>query len=401
MDHINNDDFLKRTKLYRFYLHHIDILVPIGNHVRNLPCPVARSGHRIIVYKGNVFAFGGYSPRDPITNDIIEQPNNRRLFQELWKFNFASKTWFNLQTSGTMPSEVASHAAVLVDNFILAYGGTGVPFGNSSSNSTHLCNLDTLEWCTLTTTGDKPQRLYGQAIALHNGKMYVIGGTTGFDYTMSVHCLDFHTKVWTRLDNLKKQNYVPLPRYRHEIVVLDNTIFVFGGGTAMDCFDFEKIPTFSLTDNTWSKVSTTTTSVYPEARLCHGSVQIENDVYICGGHDGRTIFSDIWKINLKQLEWKRLNVELPIPLYFHSVAMSEEGQLFIFGGVTNTREEIRTNLILSIWLKIPTLSDMCWQALLSYIPDIAQMDKKDLFLAGVPLKYLEQVDFYAKHQTSR
>lgn len=47
------------------------------------------------------------------------------------------------------------------------------------------------------------------------------------------------------------------------------------------------------------------------------------DVYICGGHDGTTIFSDIWTINLKQLQWKKLSVEMPLPLYFHSVAMSE------------------------------------------------------------------------------
>ena len=47
---------------------------------------------------------------------------------------------------------------------MLVYGGTGLPFGQSSSNSTHLCNLSTLEWLTLSTTGELPQPLYGQVL---------------------------------------------------------------------------------------------------------------------------------------------------------------------------------------------------------------------------------------------
>lgn len=48
-----------------------------------LPYPAPRSGHRIIVYKGNVFAFGGYTPRNPETNELIQPLTNRHLFKEV------------------------------------------------------------------------------------------------------------------------------------------------------------------------------------------------------------------------------------------------------------------------------------------------------------------------------
>lgn len=388
----NEKDNAKASKLYEFRTHQIEKVEPIGNLLRNLKCPLPRSGHRIVVYKGSVFAFGGYTPRHPETNDIIVQADNRHLFKELWKFNVASRTWLNLKTTGHMPSELASHAAVVIDNFMLVYGGTGVPFGHSSSNSTHLCNLDTLEWFTLITTGEIPTPLYGQAVAVHNNKMYAIGGTTGYEYSLAVFCLDLHTLEWIRLDISKRQRFQPPPRYRHEIVIFNNQIYVIGGGTAMESFDLNEIPVFSILDNTWD-ICETTSPDYPESRLCHGCVQMGNDVYLYGGHNNALIFDDIWKIDLKQLTWTRLEATLPIPIHFHSVTLSKEGQVFIFGGVTNTHEEIRTNDVYSMWLKIPSLSQMSWQALTMYIPNIGLLDKHSLFQAGVPMCYLNELEF--------
>ena len=40
----------------------------------------------MVFYKGNVFAFGGYSPRDPSSDEIIDQLDSRRLFREVSAF---------------------------------------------------------------------------------------------------------------------------------------------------------------------------------------------------------------------------------------------------------------------------------------------------------------------------
>lgn len=63
------------------------------------------------------------------------------------------------------------------------YGGTGFPFGEKRSNETHLmwpynvCGTRTIE--QLTTKGEKPEQLYGQAILVRENYLYVVGGTSG------------------------------------------------------------------------------------------------------------------------------------------------------------------------------------------------------------------------------
>lgn len=42
----------------------------------------------------------------------------------------------------------------------------------------------------LETTGDSPVPQYGQAVTLHDDYLYVVGGTTGFEYSCDVYRYD-------------------------------------------------------------------------------------------------------------------------------------------------------------------------------------------------------------------
>lgn len=50
----------------------------------------------------------------------------------------------------------------------------------------NICDLRTLTWRTIETTGEAPTPQYGQAVVLDGTtrSFYVIGGTTGYDYSM-------------------------------------------------------------------------------------------------------------------------------------------------------------------------------------------------------------------------
>ena len=43
---------------------------------------------------------------------------------------------------------------------------------------------------------DMPRPLYGPAVALHDDKLYVVGGTSGYTYFMDVHVLDLTHRRW-------------------------------------------------------------------------------------------------------------------------------------------------------------------------------------------------------------
>jgi hypothetical protein len=47
------------------------------------------------------------------------------------------------------------------------------------------------------------------------------------------------------------------------------------------------------------------------------------DVFLCGGYDSRTIFNDVWKLDLLTMQWTELNVKMPVPLYFHSTSVTQ------------------------------------------------------------------------------
>ena len=98
-----------------------------------------------------------------------------------------------------VPEQLASHTAIVHPGhpaIMIIYGGTGAPFGLTTSNTVVSCDLDTQTFSQLeldeTDFGHGwPMPLYGQAVTSDTGRMFTVGGTSGFTYFMDVHMLDF------------------------------------------------------------------------------------------------------------------------------------------------------------------------------------------------------------------
>lgn len=103
---------------YIFKPYHYEKIMP--NMDSKVPFP--RSGHRIGADTSNLYSFGGYNlwMRDDAEeddNDYWTYP----LFQELWKFNFASKHWIKYPNSHSLPNELCSSALVLHGNILMVF----------------------------------------------------------------------------------------------------------------------------------------------------------------------------------------------------------------------------------------------------------------------------------------
>lgn len=394
--------------LYSFRPFHVQRIVPVGSRATGHGGPQPRSGHRCVVDESDLYAFGGYNPHVAADDEEMAGdatwPDSCPLFRELWRFNLASRSWTKVKTGGHTPRELASHAALLCGRQLMVFGGTGVPFGFSSSNSVHLCDLSTHEWQEFQTVGEAPPKQYGQAMALVDGGLYVIGGTTGYEYSIDVHRLDLKTTQWQELPTSIK----PRERYRHEVACDGAIIYILGGGTATESYEFSEIPGFNLKTQAWecfmTQADTSPQNVgcvgtkppgFPKARRCHSLVQRGEDVYICGGYDGEEIFGDIWRLNLRTRVWCRLRTHLPQPVYFHSAAVTESGCMYVFGGVTCIHESTRTADVYSVWLGLPSLQEMCWQALLKYVPHLPALPKHTLLELGIPRLFVERIDYQA------
>jgi hypothetical protein len=56
-----------------------------------------------------------------------------------------------------------------------------------------------------------------------------------------------------------------------------------------------------------------------------------------GGFDGESIMRGTWRLDLP--------FPFPKPVYFHSSAITEEGKVYSFGGVSDIEKNTRTNQV--------------------------------------------------------
>ncbi|NXN08230.1 KLD10 protein, partial [Indicator maculatus] len=353
--------------------------------------PPARSGHRCVADNANLYVFGGYNP----DYDESGGPENEDypLFRELWRYNFATGTWHQMGTEGYMPRELASMSLVLHGNNLLVFGGTGIPFGESNGNDVHVCNVKYKRWALLSCRGKKPNRIYGQAMAIINGCLYVFGGTTGYIYSTDLHKLDLNTREWIQLKPNNMSCDMPEERYRHEIAHDGQRIYILGGGTSWTAYSLDKIHAYNLETNTWEEIATKPHEKvgFPAARRCHSCVQIKNDVFVCGGYNGEVILGDIWKLNLQTFQWVKLPALMPEPAYFHCAAVTPAGCMYVHGGVVNIHENKRTGSLFKMWLVVPSLLELSWEKLLEYFPHLATLSRSQLLHLGLTQGLVERL----------
>lgn len=96
---------------------------------------------------------------------------------------------------------------------------------------------------------------------------------------------------------------------------------------------------------------------------------------------------------MRTKQWSIIQTaSLPRPLYFHSAAHSDNGCMYIFGGIEyNDKEMRRRNYLYKMWMTIPKLSEMCWDAITYYNDNLDLYDRKALLSAGIPKSYTDRL----------
>ncbi|CAH1404654.1 unnamed protein product [Nezara viridula] len=337
--------------------------------------PHARSGHRVACDDDNLYVYGGYNPNivDPEAEGA-QNGNEGCLFREVLKFNFASMMWKKLNIKD-IPYNLASVALIMSGKVLMVYGGTGVPFHSEKSNVLYVCNLGEQEpqFRKITTTGKVPAELYGQAMFFRDNHIYVVGGTTGYDYFLDVHRLNLTTNVWEEVYICKGLKGEPSGRYRHEIAVVGNKVYILGGGRSNEGVKLEEIPVFDLDEKVWEIARSIKDEIhgYPAQRQFHSTARIPgtNSFILIGGvHGSEKIYDDCWRLDISSLSWKKISsLQLCIPVFFHGTGVTSSGRMASFGGVVKKgRSQRRVAIIQSAWICIPKLKDISWEAVVHY-----------------------------------
>ncbi|BFZ64595.1 Negative regulator of mitotic exit [Saitoella coloradoensis] len=197
------------------------------------------------------------------------------------------------------------------------------------------------------TFGEPPGRRVGHAAALVGNAFIVFGGDTKVtldgaedEVDLTPHDADLHllnttTRTWSKA-HLSPASARPAGRYGHTLSLLGSRLYVFGG--QVDGYFFNDLVSFDLNElNTpksrWELAPTAPGTAIPPARTNHSSVVHNDKLYIAGGTDGSVWYNDTWVYDPRTTEWTQVTTTgyLPTPREGHSTTVVA-GVAYTFGG---------------------------------------------------------------------
>jgi len=266
-----------------------------------------------------------------------------------------------------------------------------------------------------------------------------------YEYEMDVIRLDLETKQWSSLYTAQGAHPNTGHKFKHELAFHNNRLFMFsraelnivepefmcpkmfrvspyfrhGSPVCANrrfisfcfCRVFQKLHVFSLNTNEWEYCETlpdlqSRSMDYPDNRVHYAWTQSKiktKYVFMCGGFNDKVFFTDVWRLNLSTFQWRNLvQCKLPKPTFFHSLTITNAGRMYYLDGMVGnclpgnccgSTSRLRENrVIASAWIKIPKLSDMCWDAVLHYFKTkLFAMSEEELITLGLPYVYCKSI----------
>ena len=197
--------------------------------------------------------------------------------------------------------------------------------------------LENKAWCwsKIPATNRAPcQRSLHTGVVLDNS-LYIFGGYDGVQRTNEFCKFNFTTLEWTLIQPTEQS---PSPRDRHVSVVYSKSVYINGGydgyNRVNDFYEFNTIT------NTWKEVQSTGNP--PSSRHSHAAVVYEGCMYVFAGYDG-LYRNDFHKYDFSQNCWKIVTDSLgtndswPKPRY-RTTATIFGDKMLVFGGHDGARQ---------------------------------------------------------------
>lgn len=126
-------------------------------------------------------------------------------------------------------------------------------------------------------SGRVPPARTNHSMITYNDKMYLFGGTNGFQWFNDVWCFDPTTNLWTQLDCI---GYIPVPREGHAAALVDDVMYIFGGRTEEGA-DLGDLAAFRITSRRWYTFQNMGPS--PSPRSGHSMTSVGKTIVVVGG----------------------------------------------------------------------------------------------------------------------
>ncbi|RYP86975.1 hypothetical protein DL769_000618 [Monosporascus sp. CRB-8-3] len=239
--------------------------------------PGPRVGHASLLVGNAFIVYGGDTKIDE--TDILDET--------LYLLNTSTRQWSRALPAGPRPSGRYGHSLNIVGSKIYIFGGQveGYFMNDLVAFDLNQLQMPNNRWEILIenteTTGPLqtkvPPARTNHSVVTYNDKMYLFGGTNGFQWFNDVWCYDPPSNMWTQLDCI---GYIPVPREGHAASLVDDVMYIFGGRTEEGA-DLGDLAAFRISSRRWYTFQNMGPS--PSPRSGHSMTAVGKSVVVVGG----------------------------------------------------------------------------------------------------------------------
>lgn len=199
----------------------------------------------------------------------------------------ATRQWSRALPSGPRPSGRYGHSLNILGSKIYIFGGQveGYFMNDLSAFDLNQLQMPQNKWELLVPNSDNPGNYQGKippartnhSVITYGDKMYLFGGTNGFQWFNDVWCYDAAINQWSQLDCI---GYIPVPREGHAAAIVDDVMYIFGGRTEEGA-DLGDLAAFRITSRRWYTFQNMGPS--PSPRSGHSMTSVGKTIVVVGG----------------------------------------------------------------------------------------------------------------------
>ncbi|KHN98810.1 Kelch-type beta propeller [Metarhizium album ARSEF 1941] len=234
--------------------------------------PGPRVGHSSLLVGNAFIVYGG--------DTKIEESDT--LDETLYLLNTSTRHWSRALPAGPRPSGRYGHSLNILGSKIYIFGGQveGYFMNDLSAFDLNQLQSPANRWEILLpgdTSPKAPAARTNHSVVTFNDKMYLFGGTNGFQWFNDVWCYDPAVNKWAQLDCI---GYIPAPREGHAAALVDDVMYVFGGRTE-EGTDLGDLAAFRISSRRWYTFQNMGPS--PSARSGHSMTNVGKSIVVLGG----------------------------------------------------------------------------------------------------------------------
>jgi hypothetical protein len=289
---------------------------PIPGVRDNYACCVAQIAPN---YNYNFVLFGGY--------------NGSTYLNDLWAYDLTLQSWTQLTTTGTAPTIRAGMSCGLFgvsNNFFAIFGGYN---GSTYLTDVHVCNLNTLVWTTISTSGSAHSASAYCAYAMNGTTMYIAGGTSnapGKVASNTSHTLVFNSNssptsaTWTSIGT------IPTAVFGASGTYANSTFYMFGGLNSSSYYGTIQY----YNGSSWATL--TPSSGSPGSIAFCGFFGTSQYLYFFGGYNGGGYQDNFFEFNLSTTTWSLISGSTLPPTKGNINMLFYGTNAVVFGGYDGT-----------------------------------------------------------------